>query len=344
MNKYKFVMTKDGSAGLYNEDLREIYHSNTGAAKEACEKFVNPVIKSGILKNKNEINILDICYGIGYNTKYTLLSLGDKLKINIDALESELNLIYLSPFIEDKTNDINLCLFLLSKIINENNNEELIKFIEDIIKENGQYFSNATRPFIERFSDYIYKTKGLVENRSFLHNIYYNYISNKYNSDINLNKYTGCEFSFKIGDARNTLSMLNNSYDVVFLDAFSPQKDPTLWTIDFLNLVKSKMNSDSILLSYSKSTPFRSALYNLGFFVGKTILNNSDIGTAASLNKNLIISPISDFDVSLFKTRAGIPYKDPHLILSPSQIIHNRIIESNSSDLISHTKFLKQFK
>ena len=60
---YETFLTQDGSIGLYNKELDEIYHSKFGAKKEAYEKFIEPVLM--VAKPK----ILDICYGIGYNTK-----------------------------------------------------------------------------------------------------------------------------------------------------------------------------------------------------------------------------------------------------------------------------------
>ena len=62
----KTFITEDGSIGLYNEKLDEIYHSKYGAKKEAFEKFDEPVL------NIKNAKILDICYGIGYNTKTAL--------------------------------------------------------------------------------------------------------------------------------------------------------------------------------------------------------------------------------------------------------------------------------
>ena len=101
------------------------------------------------------------------------------------------------------------------------------------------------------------------------------------------------------------------------------------------------MKQNSMLISYSKSTPFRSALIELGFYVGKTYIDSIDMGTVASLNKNFILNPLNDFDLQLFQTRAGITYKDPSLSFDSSTILLNRKLESQSSSRISHTQFLK---
>ena len=164
------------------------------------------------------------------------------------------------------------------------------------------------------------------------------------NKDMLFNKYKNSSIYYHFGDARKTIKTLNRVYDVIFLDAFSPQKDPTLWTIDFLSEVKQKMKDDSIIVSYSKSTPFRSALLELNFFVGKTYINEIDMGTVASLNPKNIINHLTDYDLDLISTRSGITYKDENLTLSPMEILKQREIEQNTSKRISQTAFLKQKK
>lgn len=155
------------------------------------------------------------------------------------------------------------------------------------------------------------------------------------------NKFNNSNIRFFLGDARKTLLHSNNFYDVVFLDAFSPKKDPSLWTIDFLSLIKSKMKSNSILVSYSKSVPFRSALFELGFIIGKTLIDNIDMGTIASFNPSFISLKLSDDDFKLLNTRSGIPYRDINFSLPPSSIIVNRNIEAASSNKISRSQFEK---
>jgi len=87
MENIEIFKTDDGSIGLYNKDLDEIYHSKFGAKKEAMEKFIEPCM---ILDEKN-FDILDICYGIGYNTKCALKCFK---KINsIDCLEIDRRLV-----------------------------------------------------------------------------------------------------------------------------------------------------------------------------------------------------------------------------------------------------------
>ena len=68
MYEFHPYFTNDGSVGLYNKEYDDIYHSAKGALTEAYEKFVLPLDFENLLKN-NTVKVLDICYGIGYNSK-----------------------------------------------------------------------------------------------------------------------------------------------------------------------------------------------------------------------------------------------------------------------------------
>ena len=79
MRDYEPYYTEDGSIGLYSYADKDVYHSKFGALTEAWEKFILP---SGIDKNSNrEIKVLDVCYGIGYNTKALISFFINKNKI-----------------------------------------------------------------------------------------------------------------------------------------------------------------------------------------------------------------------------------------------------------------------
>lgn len=68
MSEFKPFITADGSVGLYNDDFGDIYHSAEGALSEAYNKFIYPINFAKLLEHE-QIKILDICYGIGYNSK-----------------------------------------------------------------------------------------------------------------------------------------------------------------------------------------------------------------------------------------------------------------------------------
>lgn len=62
----KKVITRDSSETFLNNVFQETYHSVTGAVEEAFEKFAKPSVD--FIKERKEINVLDFCFGLGYNT------------------------------------------------------------------------------------------------------------------------------------------------------------------------------------------------------------------------------------------------------------------------------------
>ena len=67
----ELVLCEDGSNTLFSKEFNEPYHSTKdGALHESLEKHVKPAFS--IKKNHEKLNILDICFGLGYNTFATL--------------------------------------------------------------------------------------------------------------------------------------------------------------------------------------------------------------------------------------------------------------------------------
>lgn len=70
-NEHSLKLSEDGTYTAYSKEYDEHYHSTKdGALQESLLKHILPAFK--IKKNQNEINILDICYGLGFNTLATL--------------------------------------------------------------------------------------------------------------------------------------------------------------------------------------------------------------------------------------------------------------------------------
>ena len=65
------VMTGDGSQTLYSAEFGETYHSDKdGALYESLQKHVLSAFR--LIGDKEKLSILDICFGLGYNTLATL--------------------------------------------------------------------------------------------------------------------------------------------------------------------------------------------------------------------------------------------------------------------------------
>ncbi len=93
---YEKQITEDGSITFWNEKFQQSYHSKHGAYREALEKHVEACRISELAKVCNELNILDICFGLGYNSFVAIaeaLKVNPALKINIVALENDPEII-----------------------------------------------------------------------------------------------------------------------------------------------------------------------------------------------------------------------------------------------------------
>ena len=92
-NEKEFIITSDGSATLFSKEFNEPYHSTKdGALHESMQKHVIPALS--FHKAKKEVKILDICFGLGYNTLATLYY------IKKENLSTKLHII--SPEFDEK--------------------------------------------------------------------------------------------------------------------------------------------------------------------------------------------------------------------------------------------------
>ncbi len=406
MYEFHPYYTADGSVGLYSPEFNDIYHSATGALTEAIEKFIEP-FDFDLLVRKSEIKILDICFGIGYNSKsflqkifsltehnidtiYTnkinriLSTCNDKIyndnifnKISVTAVDNDKILAFLSPFIKTGEKNIknnkfdfeykNLEKYLkydkknpkpkIEKIINFLIFEKIAQNLPEIFsnsdieqilsnKEYHRYFDTNLRGIYELYKNAANKLTPVVNKLSFLHNIYYNHVSKCYKRGLKRYQLQDINFNLKIGDAREVIKNDNNLYNLIFLDAFTPSKCPILWSYEFFKLLYQHLEDDGMILTYSSSASVRNAMVEAGFFIGENfnLSKNKSLGTIASKNPHLIKYKLSEFDLGLLKTTAGIFYRDENLNAQNEVLIERRKLEVKNSNLMSSSQYNKKAK
>ncbi|MDA3925690.1 MAG: TIGR01212 family radical SAM protein [Kiritimatiellae bacterium] len=139
---------------------------------------------------------------------------------------------------------------------------------------------------------------------------------------------------FLHGDARDKLAeaATEGLFDVVFLDAFSTQRNAELWTLDFFRRVRAVMSESGVLLTYCAALPVRSGLMQAGFFVGETAaVGRRRGGTIAAIRAEDIHLPIVSEELELIKdTKRGIPYRDPEQVWSNRRILKEREAQRNN--------------
>ena len=138
---------------------------------------------------------------------------------------------------------------------------------------------------------------------------------------------------------------LDKQYDIVFLDAFTPAKLPTLWSLEFFIELYRLISKDGILVTYSNSAAVRHAMLESGFYVGKIFdSNNRACGTIASKNKDLIFNKLDEFDIGLIKTNAGVYYKDVNLNSTAEEILFEHSERKKNLSLMSSSQYIKNYK
>ena len=90
MTKWIEVKTKDNTFTLKSLEYNECYHSSEGALKETYYKHISVGFD---LVKKKEIRILDICFGLGYNSFVAILNRPKGTKLKIYSPELDLDLI-----------------------------------------------------------------------------------------------------------------------------------------------------------------------------------------------------------------------------------------------------------
>jgi len=92
----ELVLCEDGTNTLFSKEFNEPYHSTKdGALHESLEKHVKPALT--LKKEFKELTILDICFGLGYNTFATLYYIKKnnlKTKVHIISPEFDEELIH----------------------------------------------------------------------------------------------------------------------------------------------------------------------------------------------------------------------------------------------------------
>lgn len=229
---------EDGSITIWDKKYKDYYHPKSGAIKQAREFF----IKQSKLKEKLEkkdINLLDIGFGMGYNS-LEAIKIEKKHKLKITALDKNRMII-----------------------------KEAATFLED------------------------------SKQKEMLNTIFEKFI---YSDEFNTLK-------FIVAEARYSITKLKEKFDIVFLDSFLPNLNPSLVSYDFVILIKKVLKRDGVVLCSQNNALVRNAFLKAGFSFEEFEIEKSDI-------KGLVLKLGKSYYEESF-------YKDPYLINREKQIITN---------------------
>lgn len=274
-NNY-FVLTDDGSYSINSKEINhkiETLHTSTGAISEAFEKFIKPMK----FDYEDDIAILDICAGLGYNSS---AAIDDFLK---NSKDSHLTI----DMVEISAATLACGLLVPSPIRAHDITRKAIE--KELIK-----------------TDYAALE---LEKTEIPENI-----------DINV----------FIEDARQTVQKLDDdSYDAIFLDPFSQNMAPELFSLDFFKEFRRIIKDTGIVATYTSSAPVRAAFIEADFYIGLgPIFGRKQGGTLASPSQEMLDTSLPKNDeIRIALSDVGIPFRDPGLKNSSEYILEKRTEE-----------------
>ena len=196
-----------------------------------------------------------------------------------------------------------------------------IAALKEVINCNG----SAKITSLEIDTKSLYLALSIYTITSFEHKILTSLINNKIWTD---GKNT---IELTIGDARKSVTLLQEKFDLIFLDAFSTSRNPELWTYDFIKTLKKLLQKDGTIITYSAAFPVRGAMLRNKLCVGITEpFGRKNGGSIASPDATRIKIQLPEKDRNIIlKSTAGTPYRDPRLSSTNKEIIktHNKIIK-----------------
>lgn len=140
----------------------------------------------------------------------------------------------------------------------------------------------------------------------------------------------GYRIRIMFGDARKSIRQLNDdgmNFDAVFQDAFSPGKNPELWTLDYFLILRKLIRDDGVLTTYSAAPQIRRALMEAGFKIAKSrSTGKKKEGTIASPHAQLDYLDTAAVREILSLGKSTV-YRDETLDTDRDNILNRRIME-----------------
>ena len=275
-----FVLTDDGSYSINSKEINhkiETLHTSTGAISESFEKFIKPMK----FNYDEDIAILDICAGLGYNSSAAIA----------DFIENSIDSSLTIDMVEISKATL-ACGLLVPSPIKEHDITK--KAIEDELIAQDYATLSAEKTEIP--------------------------------SNITVNVF--------IEDARQTVQNLeDNTYDAIFLDPFSQNMAPELFSLEFFREFRRVIKDDGIVATYTSAAPIRAAFIESDFYIGQgPIFGRKQGGTLASPNPLMLDTSLPKNDeIRIALSDVGIPFRDPNLNDESDTILERRTEERHNA-------------
>jgi tRNA U34 5-methylaminomethyl-2-thiouridine-forming methyltransferase MnmC len=295
----ELVPTEDGSLSIRDAVTGELHHNRAGAFEEALVNYVQPsgaLLASTNCGKDGELRVLDICFGLGYNSFVLLAALAQApsvfTTVRILGIEQDQEVIQLIP-----------------EILSYNKFRPFTQYVDvSILTAFGDYeFAlGDTRVVLEIFNGNVRKAvPDMLKRESF------------------------DQFS-------ETPSAHAADWDVIFHDPFSPKRVPELWTIDFFQCYSEMLRARSgKVLTYSSAAAVRGAMKMAGLRVCRsTALGGKSGGTVGSIEDaaqrvcdNPHLFSLTEEENARLSSASGIPYRDQTFTANSADIRAGRLVE-----------------
>ena len=149
------------------------------------------------------------------------------------------------------------------------------------------------------------------------------------------------------GDARKTLTNIpaDQNFDLILLDAFSPQRCPQLWSEEFLAALAVRLKPGGRLITYSRSAAVRASLQRAGMQLfsllaapGEKLGWSSGTMAVRRGEKECLMSGagwrlLSEMELEHLSTRAAVPFRDSSGTGTTDEILRRRKMEQSCCNL-----------
>lgn len=234
------ILLDDGSTTLWNERYHDYYHPKSGAYRQAKELFIEKSDLKNRLK-KGDVMILDIGFGMGYNT-FCALEVAQHLVQNR---------VYVKAIDQDRM----------------------------LLQHSQAMVPNVSHA---KLLDALFNTKTYDDAFS--------------------------KVEFLNMEARYGITLLEESFDVIFLDPFLESNNASLVTFDFFTMLRKLLKPDGVLVASTSLQAVHDGMTLAGFDVCVANDEKSDIkGIVATLSSS-ISAPSKE------------PYRDPYGVWSDKEI------------------------
>ncbi|MGB3671569.1 MAG: MnmC family methyltransferase, partial [Phormidesmis sp.] len=244
----------------------------------------------------DELKILDVCYGLGYNTAAaleTIWQVNPQCRVEVEALEI----------------DIEVARSAIAQGLTQPYTPKVQQVLQDLAAHQKATRQKATHQKIEQADLSAYPLTP------------YSLTANLRLGDAR--------------QRIQPLVAQGWQADIIFLDPFSPPHCPQLWTVEFLRLVAQCLQPKTgVLVTYSCAAAVRSALTLAGLFIGSTRAGGRKWpGTIASYRADAL-PLLSPQEQEHLQTKAAVPYRDPSLRAAADEILKARAQSQAVSDLM----------